>query len=405
MAHKFVYYYRDIDRDLLVFSTELKAVLAHPSVPRQLDESVLPIYLSLGSTAAPFTLAKGVRKLRPAECISFSRRETRVNRYWRPAIETGPDDFDYWVSRTREELVRAVRRTVGDAEKVGVYLSGGLDSSVVLAALRQSKDIDVRAFTLAYNQHESEYDIAWAERVAKATGTPQQTITIDPEVDLSPRLVTSLLRQIDDPFESVGRSVSGDILGRAGLAAGFDSMLSGGSAAVLFTLDRLRGLQERGMPSGSLAEALSTVLGGRSFRGERLNRALVQPADRQILHQAAIANAELLEGLNLVQALEFARIVRMPTSRVSFFFEYAPPLLGIEERSPFLDTQFASFAVSMPPKFRGFESADFDHAPLKQCFRETLQVDFSQREKRVFPSLPLPPWLRQAVLPRAEAIG
>ena len=161
LGHKLVYYYEDAIANLVVFSTELKAVLAHPSVPRQLEDALLPLYLTSGITAPPFTLIKGVRKLRPAECLSFLPSESRSNRYWRPTLQTGPDEFDFWVRRTRSELVQAVKRTIGDSEKVAVYLSGGLDSSVVLAALKECDVPEVRAFTLAFKGDTETSDVRW----------------------------------------------------------------------------------------------------------------------------------------------------------------------------------------------------------------------------------------------------
>ena len=124
MGHKLVYYYEEPERGLVVFSTELKTVLAHPAVPRQLDEAILPLHLAAGLTPAPFTLAKGVRTMQPAECLTFSPDEANAKRYWLPTLEAGPDEVDYWATRTRSELREAVGRIAGGADNVAVYLSG-----------------------------------------------------------------------------------------------------------------------------------------------------------------------------------------------------------------------------------------------------------------------------------------
>ena len=324
MGHKLVYYYHDAKRKLLVFSTELKAILSHPSVLRQLDETVLPVYLSHGYPAAPFTLAKGVRKLRPAECISFALTGAKTKRFWSPTLETGPEDFDYWLQRTRDELVQAVRRTVGDAERVGVYLSGGVDSSVMLSALKESGHVDAQAFTLAYRRTSSESEIAWAERVARATGTQQQTILVDPEAEVTSALLSTLLRRIDEPFDSAGRIVSEYFLATAALAGGLDSVINGGAAGELFAF-RQRG--QESITFESLDEALSARLKGRYFKGERMNRALVHPPETTLLDEALLANRELLEELDQVQGPALGRIVLRSASRNCLFYQYMPPLL------------------------------------------------------------------------------
>ena len=402
IGHKLVYYYAAPGGDLLVFSTELKAVLAHPSVPRELDQAVLPAYLSAGFVSAPFTLARGVRKLRPAECISFGPTETRTHRFWRPTLETGPDDFDYWVQRTRSELVSAVGRTVADAKKVAVYLSGGVDSSVVLAALREGGQVDSEAFSLAYTQHGSEYDIDWAKHVARVLGVPHQVVHLDPESEMTPGLMSTLVKQIDEPFDSATRVLNEYILGKACLAAGFDSTING-SSSLLFNLRRAR--ERANLAFESLDETLANGLGEQSyFKGERMESALAKPADLTIRREASLTNRELLQDLDFVQAETIGQAIRFSASRSTLFYQYIPPLLGLEQRTPFTDSQLLSFAVSVPAKFRGLDSEQFDKALLKECFRDALQVDFNQRELRGYPSPPLPAWLRQMLVPSLKPL-
>ncbi len=405
MGHKLVYEYEDVERNLLVFSTELKAVLAHPSVPRQLDETALPIYLSFGAMLAPFTLVKGVRKIRPAECISFAPNQTKSTRFWRPTLEDGPNDFDYWVERTRSELKEAVRRTVGNAQSVGVYLSGGVDSSAILAALTESRGVDSQAFTLAYRGARSQSDIEWAERIARATGTHQQTIFVDPNADVTPELLSTLFRQIDEPFDSAGRMVSDYLLGKAGLEAGFESMLNGGAGGDLFAFRHARQGAEESTSFESLDQALATRLKGNYFKGERMSRALAHPPETTLLDEAPLANRELLEDLDQVQAPAFGRIVLRSASRNSLFYQYMPPLLGLDERSPYLDARLASFAVSVPAKFKGIDSKAFDKALLKECYLDVLQVDFNQREHEAFPSAPIPDWLNRILVPSLKLLA
>lgn len=405
LGHKLVYYYEDPAAGLLVFSTELKAVLAHPSVPRRFEDRFLPLYLTTGITAPPFTLIKDVRKLRPVECLPYSPNESRSNRYWRPTLETGPDEFDFWVGRTRSELVQAVKRTIGGSEKVAVYLSGGLDSSVVLAALKQCDVREVRAFTLAFEGDTETSDVRWAERIASVTGTRHQICRVDSEVHVTPDLISTLLAQIDDPFESASRIASEYFLGQATSDAGFDSVLTG--AMPNFSLRRVRNLRaaDPAFESSSLRQSL-----GASFRTpiymteERMNRALVGPADLSVLDEAALTNWEVLRGLDQARTIQLDWQLRSASGRDSAYYQCIPRLFGLEERTPYLDTHFAALALSVPPAFKGLESAEFERVPLREAFRDVLEVDFREHQKQAFPSAPLPSWLSRILVPSLKPL-
>ena len=406
MGHKLTYYYEAPERGLLVFSTELKGVLAHPAVPRGLDERGLALYLGTSVTPAPLTPAKYVRKLRAAECRIYAREETRTSRYWRASPESGPEDIKHWVKRARSEILRATEQAIGGVSDVGILLSGGIDSSVILAAVRENGVSNTSALTLAFKGHESEYDIQWAEQVAKAVNSPQHTLLVDVEAEVTPELMSLLMGQIDEPFESASRVIGEYFLCRAAADAGFNSILSGGTP--LFALERVRRMKSEGRLEPALAvsrdQALRLLIGSQDYiNEERMNRALVQPADLSGWDEASLANRELLDGLEDVPALSLAQRLRAPLHRTSLFYQFIPPLVGCDERTPFLDTKIASFIVSVPPTHRGLESGE-DRLLLHRSFADELGIDFKQREKRGFPGTPLPAWLQRMVIPSLEVL-
>lgn len=407
MGHKLVYYFEDRSRHLLVFSTELKAVLAHPAVPRQLDEGILPLYLRFGFVPGPLTLAKGVRKLRPAECLSFAVAETSSKRFWRPELETEVGDSNYWVERTRGQIVSAVGRSIGAAEKVGVNLSGGIDSSVILAATKQGGFGDIQAFTLAYKGQAANEDVAWALRVAQICGVPHQTVVVDAETELTPELMSSLMRQSDEPFISAGRFVSQYFLGRAQQAAGIDSTLNGTFTSPLFNLRRVRKLAEAGQTFESLDRALRAGLERSSyFHDNRLNLALATPVDEAAqLREASLVNREVVDGLDPIQGMTLAILLRWSASRFSLYFQLIPPLLGLEERAPFLDSELVLFTLAVPPTIRGVEAQRLDKTLLHVCFRDQLQLNFRQRRHAAFPNPPWPGWLAQMIVPSLKPLA
>ena len=373
----------------MVFSTELKGVLGHPGVPRELNHRSLSLYLSVNHIPSPFTLAKGVRKMLPSECLSFLPDQRKSHRYWRPDLEPGPHEFDHWLTRTHSEMVDSVKRTVGDAERVAVYLSGGVDSSAVLAALAESDVTDVQAFTLAYRGNETTYDLPWAEQVATATGSQHHILTIDSETDATPELMSTLLSQIDEPYFAASRVLKEYFLGQASCTAGFNSILTGSTHN--FNLQRFRALKEADSSFGArtMEETLRAGFlvnsGTRASLIDRMDQILVQPPDMTIIQEAVLANREVLEDFDQVRILQLDKALRSALGFNNLFSQHIPPLYGFEERTPFLDTQMAQFIFSVPPIFRGIESKEFDKALLRESFRDILKSDFSQRMQEDIP--------------------
>ena len=407
MALKLVYYYENPDRSLLVFSTEMKSVLAHPAVPRQLDESVLPLYLAIQDVSVPFTLVKGVRKLSAAECLTFAPSGTETKRYWRPTYETGPDEFEYWVARVRSEMVAAVGRVAGDAKKVAVYLSGGIDSPVVLAALKETGVSEIGPFTLAFNRGErGMYDAEGAAEVAAITNTPHQTIIVDVESEITPQLMGTLYSQIDEPFDSASRLANEYFLGQALSEAGFDSSLNGCETG--FEKPFLQKALEKDpeIESRFLDEALEAAFTSDVyFSGSRIEHALVHPPDMTILREAALANRQILADLQPAAAVGLDLGLR---SGINWGFLYAqsiPPLMGLEERSAYFDARLALTSQSVPRVFTGLHSTENTKATMREAFRDVLGPDFDQRRKVVFPRPPSPSWLRQYLVPSLKPLA
>ena len=405
LGRRLVYYYHDLGRDLLVFSTELKGVLAHPAVPRQLDEKVLPLFLHQGMTPAPFSLISGTKKLLPAECLVFGPSETRSRRFWQPEIESGPEDFDFWVQRTRTQMVKATRRTIGNAERVALYLSGGIDSSVVTAALLLGDAPHTEAFTIAYKDQlgSGTDDLEWARRTAAAAQIPFHPVSVDPELSITPDLMSTLLAQIDEPFDSATRILNEYFLGQAAEDSGFESVLNGldGSPIIAFQ----HALDTAGANVPSVDKALRTYFESKIILGEeRITEALVKAPDLTSIAAASLANRDLVRRFTPAQAVHVANLLRNSSSRYTAYCHYIPPLYGQEERSPYFDTQMALLCASFPAAFDGSRSPDMERSIIRAAFRDLLPSDFDRRPKRAFPNAPLPAWLKQLLVPGLQPL-
>ncbi len=200
-----VYYARLADR--FSFASEIKALLQDPAQPRVMDEEALFHYLSLAATPAPMTLFKGIRKL-PGGC--WLRLDAdgamEMRRYWDAwddvVLATGRSDDDI-ADEVRAELETAVRyRKVSDVP-VGVFLSGGIDSSTNAALFARGESRPIRTFSIGYDADYGSYsnELHYARMMAERIGADHHELRlgIDDLLSFLPRLIHLQDEPIADP--------------------------------------------------------------------------------------------------------------------------------------------------------------------------------------------------------------
>lgn len=192
--------------DTLLFGSELKALRAHPDCPGEIDGAVLALYLSRGYVPAPYSIYKNVFKVPPGAVLSVRgvSLAIRATRYWsfRQVAEEGSK---YSFAGSPAEAETELERLLADATRIrmiadvplGAFLSGGIDSSLVVALMQAQSAKPVRTFTIGF--HEGEYnEAASARRVANHFGTDHTEWYITPE---EARAVVPLLPTLyDEPF-------------------------------------------------------------------------------------------------------------------------------------------------------------------------------------------------------------
>ncbi len=141
---------------------------------------------------------------------------------------------------------------------------------------------------------------------------------------------------------------------------------------------------------------------------DRVNRALVQPADMTARYEAPLADLELVRRIQpepgFGRAFMMSRRLRTANNRDALFYQFLPPLLGLEERTPFIDTGMVLLSISIPPAFWGLESKEFERAPLKEAYRKALNLDPNAIVKGAFPSAPQPAWLQRILVPSLKPL-
>ena len=184
--------------DGVAFCSELRSLLALDRFPRRLDERGIAAFLSLGYVPDPLAAFAGVAKLSPGHVLTWSAaRGAAVERYWTPVVaETTAQDEAEVADRLRELLADAVSSHLEAEVPLGAFLSGGLDSSTVVALMARSAAIEPHTFSIGFD------DVAFneaphARRVAEAIGTHHTDLVLRPDVD---RWLDGIVGIFDEPF-------------------------------------------------------------------------------------------------------------------------------------------------------------------------------------------------------------
>ena len=177
-----------------VFASELKALLTQPEIHREVDWTAINYYLTLGYCPAPLTGFKNVYKLEPGHylLIDLNTRKIINKKYWQLDYSTKLRlSESEWTTEILKELDVATRlRMIADVP-IGVFLSGGIDSSIVTALMAKNSSAPIKTFTIGFR--ETKYDeTKYAKLVAKTFHTDHTVLTVDPQaVDILPQLVAS----------------------------------------------------------------------------------------------------------------------------------------------------------------------------------------------------------------------
>ena len=181
-----------------LFGSEIKAILRVPGVPRRLDYQALADFLVLGYPLAPKTMFLDVRELEPGTSLRASRQGIEKRRFWSwLQLQDGLGESAA-LEQTEVALTESLREHLISDVPIGVLLSGGIDSSLLVAFLAKVLREDVETFTVSFA--EAAYDESpYAQAVARDLGVRHRKIVLDPRLaDIS--LIESILVQFDQPF-------------------------------------------------------------------------------------------------------------------------------------------------------------------------------------------------------------
>jgi asparagine synthase (glutamine-hydrolysing) len=187
-----LYYFSS--RRFFAFASEIKALLRHPEIQPELEEGLLPEYLAFGFTAGDITFFRGIRKLMPGHTLTLDATTGRleIRRYWDvPEPETREHKADQeWIRECRQRLEEAVRTRLMSDVPLGMFLSGGVDSSAIAALMKRLRTEPVKTFAVGYSEA-SFSELSYARHVSDTIGTDHHEIVIsmDDFFNALPRLV------------------------------------------------------------------------------------------------------------------------------------------------------------------------------------------------------------------------
>ncbi len=180
----------------LLFASEIKALLKCPFISRTINLPALPDYLGFEFVPSPATLFRDVAKLPPGHYLLYHNGQADVRPYWDLSMGGNTLRYPEAVECLREKLEDAVRSHLVSDVPLGVFLSGGLDSSALVAMMRRHVTGRLRTFTVGYpDKTFSELD--YAQRVADAFATDHQVLMIE---DLKPEHIESAVWHLDEPM-------------------------------------------------------------------------------------------------------------------------------------------------------------------------------------------------------------
>lgn len=426
--------YYTVEPRRLLFASELKSILTAPGVTPEVDPVALDDYLALEYVPSPRSIFKGIAKLPPGHILKWRQADGghRIDRYW--DVDLSASEVDGADGRSLEEhaqglravLKSAVRRELISDVPVGVFLSGGIDSSSVAAMMAELSPGNVNSFSIGFSDPSFD-ESAYARRVAGHLGLNHHEMSFEPETLLA--LMPELQASLDEPFadasilptlllskftrQHVKVALGGD---------GGDELFAGYPTLQAHRLVRyyglLPGFVRRGIvPSIVDRLPVSTDNISLDFKLRRfVSGALLPPAERHATWLGAFTREDRLRLMttDLQAAIQAAgapdtvaehfgrQHARDPLNQVLYLdmklylendilvkVDRASMMASLEARVPLLNAELIDYVLRLPIslKLRGLRSKFL----LKYAMRDHLPADILHRSKKGF-GIPLAKW-------------
>lgn len=425
-------------RDRILFGSELKALLAGDSLCRDVDEQALSDYFSFGYIPAPKTIYRSVRKVMPGHYLVASASGLRETCYWDLSFANVEQRSEAeWGERLRHELCEATRVRLMTDVPLGAFLSGGIDSSSVVAMMSHLMKGAVTTCSIGFE--EENYDEAkYARQVSKQFSTDHHEETVEPE---AVKIVDKLAWHFDEPFADSSAIptyyVSKIARGQVTVALGGDGGDESFAGYRRYKLDYYENRLRSHLPT-SLRRAVFGPLGRmypalawapRIFRAKSTFQSLsrtplegyfnsvsyFRPQDKARLFtpefRARLAGYDSLDVFrhyydradtdDLLSKIQYVDIKTYLTDDILTKVDRASMAVSLEVRAPMLDHKFMECVASIPSglKLRNGTGKYI----LKKALEPVLPKDILYRQKQGF-AIPLDLWFKRELKEMASRV-
>lgn len=394
LGGKPLYWCQLAGKGAMIFASELKGILAHPAVERRLSREALSSYLTFGFVLAPLSIFEGIQKSFPGEILACDAAGHLAQRqFWTmPPIDPQSGMLDTFAAQLRERMIQTVAKHVEGAQQLGVYFSGGIESTIVLGVLKLLGIADIHTFTLGFHNDPEKTrlseDLHWAGHLAKTFGVPHHPIIIEHGHDPRP-LLPSIFRQFDEPMLTPN-CYTKYLLAEAAHKAGLNSCVSGSNAEPSFQRTWAKTIQKVQAAIGAHASFEEFFLFDRTklFTLEEQAELLTEPLAeaRELAFQLIRRYSEGVEAEYIGDRLDGTLLRMQDAEKALAVQDRTAALLGMEVRHPYHDAQLFEFANLIPARFKGSESSEMTKAVLIAAFKDLLPNEIITRKKRGFPS-------------------
>src|SRR6266516_4008129 len=417
----------------LVFGSEFSALLLHPEVSRDIDFTALHHYLSFLCVPAPLTAYRGIRKLEPGHWLRWRKGEIEIERYWQP-------DFSRKTNLTEDEAGKRVVEMLRDAVRVrlmsevplGAFLSGGIDSSAVVALMSQESSERVKTFSIGFEEQDFS-ELHHARRVSQHVGADHHEFIVRPDaMEVLPTLVEHYGEPYADssaiPTYYVSRETRKHVTVALNGDGGDESFAGYERHAAMRLAERYHRIPSV-LRETVMRQAIALIPSSETKRGsvrdlKRFIQAASLPKVERYLRWVSVFDAEAKQDLYSADFLRQTQSVNAATILEPWFVkangsgivdaslltdtmtylpndllvkvDIATMAVSLDARSPFLDHHVMEFAASLPEKLklRGLTTKYL----LKRMLKKLLPAENLDRRKMGF-GVPIGHWFRGKLQP------
>ena len=416
-------YYTQTRDGSFVFGSELKSILEHPHFEREIDLEALDAYLTLGYVPDPLSIYRNVYKLPPGHTLTYSQGRVTLEQYWdfefAPDLNRSEESFAEELRPLLEDAVRA--RLVADVP-LGAFLSGGIDSTTVVALMAKAMGQPVKTFSIGFRE-DTYNELQYARLTAKKYGTDHHEFFVTPEIcDVADELAWHL----DEPFAD-SSSIPTYIVSKlarehvtVALSGDGGDELFGGYTRYLVERDRRMFAQLPKVFRQNVMYPLSFRLPHGARGRNLLHNLALDPIDRYL------DSVSVFTSMNrrLLYSEDFQRKLKGLPTVAGRFLEYAAQVktgedldlllytdsktylpgdiltkvdrmsmaASLETRAPLLDQKLIEFVGQIPAgmKIVGTETK----AILKRAVKDLIPDEILNRGKQGF-GIPIQKWINQ----------